>query len=232
MVELKCEWCGTSFRRERRQRFCSPSCSAKWRMSRPDFVASLHTPKRAEACRQAMQRLHRNPHAMEKLRRYLLSDRNPFRDPAKRAEAQSKARRKLVASGYRMLNGGNGRGPTRPQRILARLLGWPTEYVVPTNGLPGYPSHYKLDIANPERRIAIEVDGQSHSSKAVRAKDIKKTRFLEARGWTVLRFRNAEVLRNLTAVLQVIQQALLSTTSKQSPETTSPMDCSSTTAIA
>lgn len=232
MVELKCEWCGTSFRRERRQRFCGPSCSAKWRMSRPGFVASLHTPKRAEACRQAMQRLHRNPQAMKNLRRYLLSDRNPFRDPVKRAEAQNKAHSKLAASGYRTLNGGNGKGPTWPQLVLARRLGWPTEYVVPTKGLPGYPSHYKLDIANPERRIAIEVDGQSHSSKAVRAKDIKKTRFLEARGWTVLRFRNAEVMRNLSAVLRVIQQALSSSTSKQSPVTTSPVDCSSTTATA
>lgn len=232
MVELKCEWCGTSFRRERRQRFCGPSCSAKWRMSRPDFVASLHTPKQAEASRQAMQRLHRNPKAMENLRRYLLSDRNPFRDPVKRAEAQNKAHKKLVASGYCMLSGGNGKGPTRPQLMLARLLGWPTEYVVPTRGLPGYPSHYKLDIANPERRIAIEVDGQSHWSKAVRAKDIKKTRFLEERGWTVLRFRNAEVLGNLSAVLRVIRQTLWSTTLRQRPETTSPAGCSSTTATA
>jgi hypothetical protein len=232
MVELKCEWCGTSFRRQKRQRFCGPSCSAKWRMSRPDFVASLHTPKRAEACRQVMQRLRRNPQAMENLRRYLLSGRNPFRDPVKRAEAQRKAHSRLAASGYRTLNGGNGRGPTRPQLMLATLLGWPTEYVVPTKGLPGYPSHYKLDIANPKRRIAIEVDGQSHSSKAVRAKDIKKTRFLEERGWTVLRFRNAEVLRNLSAVLWVIQQALSSTTSKQHPGTTSPVDCSSTIATA
>ena len=232
MVELKCEWCGISFQREKRQRFCSKSCSAKWRMSRPDFVASLHTPKRAEACRQAMQRLRRNPQAMEKLRRYLLSGRNPFRDPAKRAEARNKAHQKLAASGYPMLNGGNGKGPTQPQLVLARLLGWPMEYVVPTKGLPGYPSHYKLDIANPERRIAIEVDGQSHSSKAGRAKDIKKTRFLESRGWTVLRFRNREVLQDLTSVLKVIRQALSSTTSKPQPATTSPMDCSSTTATA
>lgn len=232
MVELKCEWCGTSFRRERRQRFCGPSCSAKWRMSRPDFVASLHTPQRAEACRQAMQRLRRNPKAMEKLRRYLPSDRNPFRNPVKRAEAQNKAHRKLMASGYRMLNGGNGKGPTRPQLMLVSLLGWPTKYVVPTKGLPGYPSHYKLDIANPERRVAIEVDGQSHSSKAVRAKDIKKTRFLEERGWTVLRFRNAEVLKDLPAVLQVIRQTLSSTTSKPRAAITSLGDCSYTTVTA
>lgn len=230
MVELKCEWCGTSFQREKRQRFCGQTCSAKWRMSRPDFVASLHTPKRAEACRQAMQNLRRNPQAMENLRRYLLSDRNPFRDPVKRAEAQSKAHRKLAAFGYRMLDGGNGKGPTQPQQLLARLLGWPMECVVPTKGLPGYPSHYKLDIANPALRIAIEVDGQSHSSKAVRAKDMKKTRFLEERGWTVLRFRNAEVLEDMPTVLRMIRQALSSSTSKPRPATTSPMGCSSTTA--
>lgn len=232
MVELKCEWCGISFQRQKRQRFCSPSCSAKWRMSRPDFVAKLNTPRRAEVCRQVMLRLRRNPQAMENLRSYLLSNRNPFRDPVKRSEFSNKTHQKLLASGYRMLNGGNGRGPTRPQLLLSRVLGWPIEYIVPTKGLPGYPSHYKLDIANPELKIAIEVDGVSHLSKAIQAKDIKKTRFLEERGWTVLRFRNAEVLENLSAVLRVIQEAMSSTTSKQHPETTSPMDCSSTIATA
>ena len=222
MVQLKCERCGISFEREKRQRFCGKSCSAQWRMSRPEFVARLQTSKRSEACRQAMLRLRSNPEAMKHLREYLISDRNPFRNPATGQQLRQKATQSLAATGFAMLNGGNGTGPTKPQLALASLLGWPMEYVVPTGGLPGYPSHYKLDLANPERRIAIEVDGVSHLSKRVQAKDLKKTRFLEARGWTVLRFRNAEVLEDLPAVISRIRQASLYSTSKQRLATISP----------
>ena len=124
MVQLKCERCGISFEREKRQRFCGKSCSAQWRMSRPEFVASLQTSKRSEVCRQAMLRLRSNPEAMK--------------------------------------------------------------------------------------------------YKRVQAKDLKKTRFLEARGWTVLRFRNAEVLEDLPAVISRIRQASLYSTSKQRLATISP----------
>jgi very-short-patch-repair endonuclease len=103
------------------------------------------------------------------------------------------------------------------------------EVVVRTHGLPGYPSHYKLDIAHPERRIAIEVDGASHHSRKVQEKDLKKTRFLEARGWRVLRFWNLEVLEDLPTVMARIERELSSTTSRRSPATTSPTGCSSTT---
>lgn len=232
MVQLKCEWCGMPFQREKAQRFCGQSCSAKWRMSRPDFVARLHTPKRAEACRQVMLRLHRNPEAMKKLRQYLLSDRNPFRNPATRPEIRRRAIQRLAASGFATLTGGNGKGPTRPQLLLASSLGWPMEHCVPTGGLRGYPSHYKLDIANPEQRIAIEVDGHSRHSKKVQAKDLKKTRLLESQGWTVLRFWNEEILRDLPSVLSRIRRARWSTTSKQPLATTSPTASWSTTATA
>lgn len=217
MVQLKCEWCGISFQREKRQKFCGTTCSATWRMSRPDYVERLKTPRRREASRQTMLRLHRNPEFMSNLRQYLLSDRNPFRDPLARQYFREKAKQ----SGFAMLNGGNGTGPTKPQFLLASLLGWPIEFVVPTEGLRRYPSHYKLDIANPERKIAIEVDGLSHLSKKVQARDLRKTRFLESRGWIVLRFRNKEVLKDLPVVISQIRKALPYSISKQGPPITS-----------
>lgn len=229
MVQLKCEWCGISFQREKRQRFCGTPCSAKWRMSRPEFVTKLQTPKRREANRQTMLRLHRNPEAMKKLHEYLVSDRNPFRNPATRRQLRQKAGRTLAASGFAMLNGGNGTGPTRPQELLASRLGWPMEHIVPTGGLPGYPSHYKLDIAHPPRQIAIEVDGLSHRNAKIQARDLKKTWFLEARGWTVLRFQNEEILENMLDVLHKIRLALPFTTSKRNPATTLQTASSSTT---
>lgn len=95
--------------------------------------------------------------------------------------------------------GGNGRGPTEPQRQLSLALGpeWVLELVVPTK-IPrgeGYPTHYKIDLAHPAHMIAIEVDGPSHASFAVRERDEKKDAFLQERGWSVLRVSNAEALR-------------------------------------
>jgi very-short-patch-repair endonuclease len=56
----------------------------------------------------------------------------------------------------------------------------------------GYPSHYKIDIAEPKQKIAIEVDGNSHHSR--KALDTKKDAKLRSLGWIVLRFWNRDIL--------------------------------------
>lgn len=94
--------------------------------------------------------------------------------------------------------GGNGRGLTEPQRLLSQKLGpdWITEFVVPTR-IPrgeGYPTHYKIDLANPAQMIAIEVDGGSHCSLKVRERDARKAEFLRSKGWSVFRVSNARAL--------------------------------------
>jgi hypothetical protein len=159
-----------------------------------------------------------------KLQDHLASTSNPFRHP----EAQAKAQVRLKQIGYRMLNGGNGKAPPEPQRILAERLGWPMEWIVRTHARrgSGYPTHYKLDIASPSLGIAIEVDGHTHQAIKIREADDRKEAFLHAQGWLVLRFWNLEVLENLEEVERRIQSIIW----KQVQGTTSSMASSSTTA--
>jgi superfamily I DNA/RNA helicase/DNA polymerase III epsilon subunit-like protein len=101
--------------------------------------------------------------------------------------------------------GGNGQGFTLAQQVLLEALGegWHAEYSFSKRGMrkAGYPSTYKIDIANPERMIAIEIDGHSHHAKQVQEKDKKKQSFLESNGWTVYRFTNREAIQQTSDCL-------------------------------
>jgi hypothetical protein len=95
--------------------------------------------------------------------------------------------------------GGNGRLLPLPQLALLHALGqgWESEYPVLTKMRhlkTGYPTCYKLDIANVDRKIGIELDGGSHCSLARKAQDFKKTEFLVSQGWSVYRVSNERAL--------------------------------------
>ncbi len=89
--------------------------------------------------------------------------------------------------------GGNGTGPTRHEAALAELLGegWICGHVVRL-GRSDHPRHYKLDVANPERRIAIELDGSSHAQAGRAEQDRRKDETLRVLGWEVIRVSNLE----------------------------------------
>lgn len=55
-------------------------------------------------------------------------------------------------------------------------------------------------------KLIIELDGGQHAVRTV--EDERRTRFLESRGYRVLRFWNNDVLENVGGVLSVIQAAL------------------------
>lgn len=203
-----CEHCGEAFMaRKPTGRFCSKRCSTTSRI----------TPEWRERSRRSMHTIRSRPEVQKKLAAHLSSPSNPVRSP----EAARKAQEALRAQGYPTLNGGNGHGPTRAQQTLADALGWPMEHVVPTRAKrsSGWPSHYKLDIANPTLQVAIEVDGFSHQTAKIRAADRRKDAWLTSRGWTVLRFSNQQVLTDLPSVLAAVE----STTSRRVPATTSPV---------
>jgi hypothetical protein len=183
-------------------------------MSRPEYVATIIAKRDPIVAAQAMQRNWENPRFVARLQEYLHSDRNPFLNDAVRA----KARDTLVADGYSMLNGGNGTGLTVPQRMLADRLGWPTEFIVRTKMPPGsgYPSHYKVDIADPTSLVGVEVDGHSHALVRRAALDVKKDEFLESLGWLVIRVTNREVMEDCEGRAQHI----VSLTSKRPLATT------------
>lgn len=141
------------------------------------------------------------------------SHRALLRNCMEKKATRSKVSRRLKEIGHHpIIRGGNGTGMTAPQMLLLSTLGktWRCEHVVPTGARMrgGPPTHYKLDIALPEKMIAVEVDGMSHRTLHRQAADARKTTWLESHGWCVLRFSNQEVLSSLNSVIERIQCTL------------------------
>ncbi len=63
---------------------------------------------------------------------------------------------------------------------------------------------YVVDFACLEAMLIVELDGGQHSQ----AKDARRTAFLEAKSFEVLRFWNNNVMENLEGVLEAILTAL------------------------
>lgn len=61
--------------------------------------------------------------------------------------------------------------------------------------------YYVADLANRQAKLIIEIDGSQHIDSA---KDAARTRFIEAEGWTVIRFWNSEVDENPEGVAEAI----------------------------
>jgi very-short-patch-repair endonuclease len=66
---------------------------------------------------------------------------------------------------------------------------------------------YIVDFVCHGSRIAIEVDGGQDAAQV--EQDVRRTRFLEAQGYRLLRFWNSEVLANIDGVLEVIHGAIV-----------------------
>jgi len=62
------------------------------------------------------------------------------------------------------------------------------------------------DFVSRGAKLIIEVDGGQHD--ADRDEDTKRTRYLEAQGYRLIRFWNNEVMENLEGVSETIQRAL------------------------
>ncbi len=66
-----------------------------------------------------------------------------------------------------------------------------------------------VDFASRRAKLVVELDGGQHDTQ--RAADARRTRFIEGRGYRVLRFWNNDVLGNIDGVLSEIQFALTTT---------------------
>lgn len=60
---------------------------------------------------------------------------------------------------------------------------------------------FVLDFVSHRERLVVEVDGSQHFEDKQRAHDEERTRFLESRGYLVVRYTNYEVLQNLDGVM-------------------------------
>jgi len=67
---------------------------------------------------------------------------------------------------------------------------------------------YIVDFVCPEKMLIIELDGGQHADNEAVVYDEKRTKFLESKGYTVIRFWNNEVLNNIEGVYEVILRNL------------------------
>jgi very-short-patch-repair endonuclease len=68
---------------------------------------------------------------------------------------------------------------------------------------------YRIDLALPRYRIAIECDGKAyHSSRSQKAHDRKKDQFLRDHGWTVLRFTGSQINGKMAYVIRKIEESV------------------------
>ena len=67
-------------------------------------------------------------------------------------------------------------------------------------------AHYIVDFACPQARVVIEIDGGQHTINEER--DGERTRFLEGRGYRVVRYWNNDVLLKTNEVLEAILSEL------------------------
>jgi very-short-patch-repair endonuclease len=59
------------------------------------------------------------------------------------------------------------------------------------------------------RKLAVEIDGETHSSDEELAADARRSAYLRGQGYEIVRFANAQVYENADAVAQAILAALL-----------------------
>ena len=76
---------------------------------------------------------------------------------------------------------------------------------------------YFVDFCCHTSRLLVEIDGGGHARRFRRMADARRTAFLNARGYRVLRFWNDDVLTNIEGVMTVIYDALGDGTRAKAP---------------
>ncbi|AGG90262.1 endonuclease domain-containing protein [Rhodanobacter denitrificans] len=75
--------------------------------------------------------------------------------------------------------------------------------------------HYIVDFVCSEAMLIVELDGGQHAEQV--GYDERRTRYLQAKGYRVLRFWNNEALMNIEGVLGVILEVVASPAPYPSP---------------
>jgi very-short-patch-repair endonuclease len=133
---------------------------------------------------------------------------NPNKNPAGKEKMA-----KLMSGRTFLARGGNGT-LTQQQLAVTSALDLPIEYPIVMGPVKdrfkSLPHCYKVDIADPSRMLAIEIDGATHNTKKWKFLDQRETAVLKALGWSVLRFSNQRVDSDLETVLEEIKEFTVS----------------------
>ena len=164
--------------------FCSKECSSEY-------------------CRKV------SSETMRKTNLKYASERMKRNNPTRSAEVRAKISKSKKGQAP-VIRGGNGTGLTKPQEMLLIALSEFSpipEYSITTHKKKGsgFPQSYKPDIAIPQYKISIDIDGNSHHSHVRKGQDRKKDDVLRNLGWKVFRFWNLDVLNNLDFCTDIIK---------------------------
>jgi len=76
---------------------------------------------------------------------------------------------------------------------------------------------YIVDFVSFERRLVVEVDGGQRDEEVIAGRDEERTRWLNGKGYRVVRFWNSDILGNLEGVLESVAEALRGDSGTPSP---------------
>ncbi len=181
------------------------------------FIVHLH-PTRMTCSKQCFSKI--ASETMARTNRIHASERMKRNNPMSRPEIRAKMTDTIRRIGHKpKQRGGNGKPPTEAEQKLIDMLtvfGFTPQLPVRTGwGKNPGPTHYKLDMAHPTLKIAIEADGRSHEATARQQSDARKDAFLRGEGWTVLRFKNDQILNDPAMVMFTISKSMTSILTSQ-----------------
>ena len=67
---------------------------------------------------------------------------------------------------------------------------------------------YFADFAGRSAKLIIEIDGATHSTDDEIAHDGRRTAFLQAQGYRIIRFSNEQIYENVDAIVEEIARVL------------------------
>ena len=76
---------------------------------------------------------------------------------------------------------------------------------------------YVADFAHLKAKLVVELDGATHSTDEELRHDEIRTRYLESRGWNVIRFQNEDVYESVRSVIAAIHEHLPPPSATQTP---------------
>lgn len=76
---------------------------------------------------------------------------------------------------------------------------------------------YVVDFASHSAKLVVEIDGETHFIGDAPQRDAMRDAALVARGYTVLRIPNDQVMQNPDGVFRVVSEALVRATDKSPP---------------
>ncbi len=170
--------------------YCSPACRDKW----------INENSR-KICGEKIAAFNRRTAGAR------MRSNNPMHMPGVKEKMMAKLKGRTFLG-----RGGNGKTTNQQLALHALLPLMVMEYAIETASVAAQfeclPTTYKVDLADIETKLAVEVDGKSHKSRKWKFLDRRKTEVLNSLGWTVLRFWNGEVDSDIQKCAQMISSTI------------------------